>query len=442
VVFETGVAMHKIKIIVRLPDDRDYAGQICIENSAGQRLAGPFPVCGRADDKLARENQNPGRDPLLPFGDLPLGEYQLRQIIGSGTGTPYPGGEFGAAGIILLQPKAGDAALADANGRFGFFIQGGALSRDGRLRPTDGSLRLSNRHQRKLINVLRRGNGVDCQCWVLDAGSVKTGRKVAATVMPGLLAQGKALLSGLLGAGSLEASHRSLLKKMLLAGRISMSIPSLIMLSTHAAFSQNPADREGGNLLFASRDAASSPVLFADATDTGASHDYAGQLPDTTHANQDANAVSDNSHQAANDANLEQAKHDSGVGFDTPAIPRSSTTTPGTSTPGPVSPSGAEPLNIPAAMAQDPDVQNLNKYEDQLKQDQEAAQKAQADYDQKKQADPTANMADLLNAQARLKGTENMVKYESDQVKRKLPALPATPAPEPPQKPTAPPNSQ
>jgi len=87
-------------------------------------------------------------------------------------------------------------------------------------------------------------------------------------------------------------------------------------------------------------------------------------------------------------------------------------------------------------------LQYLNKYEDQLKQDQEAAQKAQADYDQKKQADPNANMADLLNAQARLKGTENMVKYESDQVKRKLPALPATPAPEPPQKPTAPPNSQ
>ena len=435
--------MHKIKIIVRLPDDRDYAGQIHLENSAGKRLAGPFPVCGRADDRLARENQNPGRDPLLPFGDMPLGEYQLRQIIGSGAGTPYPGGEFGSAGIMLLQPKAGDAALADANGRFGFFIQGGALSRDGRLRPADGSLRLSNRHQRTLIRVLRRFEAVDCQCWVLAAGSVKKSRKISIAVIPGLLAQGKALLSGLLGTGSLEASHRSILRKMLLAGRISMSIPSLIMLSTHAAFSQNPADSESGNLSFASRDVASSPVLFADATDTGASHDYAGQLPDTTHANQDANVVSDNSHQAANDVNLEQAKHDSGVGFDTPAIATSSATTPGSSTPGPVNPASPEPLTIPSSMASDPDVQNLNKYEDQLKQDQAAAQKAQADYEQKKQADPNANMADLLNAQAKLKGTENMVKYESDQVKRKIPALPAPPSGQTLQKPSgSPPNNQ
>ena len=425
--------MHKLKIIVRLPDDRDYAGQIRIKNSAGKRLAGPFPVCGRADDKLARENKNPGRDPLLPFGDMPLGEYQLRQIIESGTGTPYPGEEFGSAGIILLQPKAGEAVLADANGRFGFFIQGGVLSRNGRLRPADGSLRLSNRHQRKLINVLRRFDGVDCQCWVLDARSVKKGRKVAVTVFPGLLAQGKALLSGLLGAGSLEASHRSLLRKMLLAGRISMSIPSLIMLSTHEAFSQHTEGGEGGNLLFASRD--SVPVMFASATDTGSSHDYSGQLPDTTHAHQNTNAVPDNSHPAANNANLEQARHDSGVGFDASATPPSSTTTPSSSTSTPANPAGMEPLNIPSSMANDPDVRNLKKYEDQLKQDQEAMRKAQADYDKKKQADPKANMADLLKAQARLKGTEAMVKYETDQVKKKLRVLPTTPSSTAPQKP-------
>jgi hypothetical protein len=419
--------MQRIKVVVRLPYNRDYAGWIHVEDSAGKRLAGPFPVCGRADDNLARENKNPGRDPLLPFGDMPLGEYQVRQIIESGTDTSYSSDEFGSAGVVLLQPKGGDAALADANGRFGFFIQGGALTRNGLLRPADGSMRLSNSHQRKIISVLRRFEGIDCQCLVLDAGNVKKGQKVAATTTLSILAQGKALFSGILGASSLEASHRSLLRKMVLAGRIAISIPSLLMLSSHAAFSQRATGNEGSHMLFAGRDS-SIPVIFAQATETRSSHDYSGHLPDTTHPNHDANTVLDNSQKAANDVNLAQAKHDSGVGFDTQATPPSSTTTPNTTSYASVAPSDTKSLTIPPAMANDPDVQNLNKYEDQLKRDQEAVNQAQADYDKKKLTDPNANMADLLNAQAKLKGTESKIKYETEQVKQKLAAPSAPPA--------------
>ena len=275
------VAMQKIKLIVRLPRNRDFAGQIHVEDSAGKRLVGPFPVCGRADDKLARENKNPRRDPLLPFGDTPLGEYHLSQIIGSGPGTPYAGEEFGSAGIILLQPKDGDAALADANGRFGFFIQGGALSRNGLLRPADGSLRLSNRDQRKLIGGLRQFDNAECHCVVLDAGVVKKGRPVAVTPARNLLAHSRAMLSGLAGTTALEPAHRSWLRQMLLAGRLTISIPSLLMLSSHAALSQH-APGSGGSHWSARQVSGSIPILFAADVHTALSHDYGGNVPGAT----------------------------------------------------------------------------------------------------------------------------------------------------------------
>ena len=81
-------------------------------------------------------------------------------------------------GLCFSQPKQGDAALADANGRFGFFIQGGAFARQGLLRPTDGSLRLSN-SQQKIIKTLRLVSKTGCLCLVLNAGKVKKGPKVA-----------------------------------------------------------------------------------------------------------------------------------------------------------------------------------------------------------------------------------------------------------------------
>ncbi len=260
------------KIIVRLPGNRDFAGSIQIENSAGRRIAGPFPICGRADDKLARENKNPNRDPLLPFGDTPLGEYQLKEIIASGNATPYSAEEFGSSGIVLLQPGNGAAALADANGRFGFFIQGGALSRKGLLRPTDGSLRLSNKHQRELLAVLQQLNGAGCKCQVVECA--KKGKRIAVTATTDVLSQSKTVLSKLFGAG-VSLPQRSLMQKMLLAGRISISIPSLLILSTHASFGQHASGIKKETLL-ASRHAISFPVMFAAATDTGAGHDYSG----------------------------------------------------------------------------------------------------------------------------------------------------------------------
>ncbi len=240
------------KIIIRLPSNRDCAGQLHLENPSGKRIAGPFPVGGRADNKLAQDNGNPDRNRLLPFGDTPLGEYQILQIIASGTGTPYAAEEFGAAGIVLLQPKDGEAVLADANGRFGFFIQGGAVSRKGALRPTEGSLRLFNGHQRKFIAALRRLGGADCQCLVVETESGKATHRIAdaASFKPAVnfLTQGKGIPSeifaGPAAAIKLGMSRRSWMRQMLLVGGVSPFIPSMLTFSAAAAEGQ----AYGGNI--------------------------------------------------------------------------------------------------------------------------------------------------------------------------------------------------
>ena len=174
--------MHKI--LVRLPMDRDYAGLLEVETPGGTRIAGPYDVCGRADDRLARDHRNPERDPLLPFGDIPYGEYWVAGIVASGAGTEYASEEYGSAGVVVLEPRNGDAALADANGRFRFLIHGGKPAAGGGLRPTDGSLRLSNRDQQNLVGVLRRLQGSAGTCLVVQAEHLRTRLVIASHAAP------------------------------------------------------------------------------------------------------------------------------------------------------------------------------------------------------------------------------------------------------------------
>jgi hypothetical protein len=233
--------MHQITI--RLPCNRDYAGTLKLEDAKGKLAAGPFHICARAHDELARANGNPDRLPVLPFGDMPLGEYEIVRIVPSGPGTPFESKEFGSAGIIFLQPKHGEAALADANGRFIFLIHGGALARHGALRPTeDGSLRLSNRDQRKLVSVLRRV-GV-CRCIVTNSGRAQrrvaiaagSARSPRAPTRRGAAHSGP--LAAAAAAGLAETSRRSWLRTMLIAAGAFASVPNLLRFFSPKAYGE------------------------------------------------------------------------------------------------------------------------------------------------------------------------------------------------------------
>jgi hypothetical protein len=164
--------MHRL--LVTLPENRDFTGMLLVEDAKGDVVAGPFAVCGRADAAAARRHDNPSRDPLLPFGDTPLGRYRIEGVLPSGNGTERPADRYGPHGVIVLRPTAGDAALADANGRFHLLIQGGAPGPGRRLRPTNGSLRLGNREQKRLIEILRDRRGIVCELLPMPAPAATT----------------------------------------------------------------------------------------------------------------------------------------------------------------------------------------------------------------------------------------------------------------------------
>ncbi|MGC9953346.1 MAG: hypothetical protein ABSD21_03605 [Rhizomicrobium sp.] len=156
------------RIIVELPADRDFCGTLTYVDEQGQVRAGPFPVAARGSERLAAARGNATRNPLLRFGDTPLGTYRVRQILPSGNGTIYEASLFGPSGVIVIEAMEGDAALADANGRTRFFIAGGALAPDGCLRSGSGNLRLSNAHQCELLDALGETEGLRCEVIAKD----------------------------------------------------------------------------------------------------------------------------------------------------------------------------------------------------------------------------------------------------------------------------------
>ncbi len=168
------------RLIVRLPDDRSFAGLLRLESDEGTLLAGAFEVCGRADDRMAALHGNVRRDPRLPYGDTPLGAYRVARVLESGEGTGFLADQFGPNGVVVLEPVAGEAALADANGRFQVLIQGGSRGPGDCLRTTNGSLRLSDRDQRELVRILRLLGDVECTC--VAGAPAGPSRKVATQI--------------------------------------------------------------------------------------------------------------------------------------------------------------------------------------------------------------------------------------------------------------------
>lgn len=168
-----------MKIRISLPENRDYSGWLEVVDGSGAVILGPFPAAGRAHDEAAAAHGNARRDPLLPFGDTPLGAYVVSGVIGSGAGTALDDKIYGVNGVVLLEPLSGPAALADAHGRFRLFIQGG----DGaRLHATAGAVRLLDRDQKRLVALMRHITK-RTPCEIIT--TAKHGAKVELTRSPG-----------------------------------------------------------------------------------------------------------------------------------------------------------------------------------------------------------------------------------------------------------------
>lgn len=149
---------------IELPANRDFTGTIALLDGAGSCLAGPFAACARTGDQLAESHGNPSRATTLPYGDTPLGTYRVVAFIPTGAGTKYRRELFGTRGALVLRAMRGDAALAEANGRFEILIHGGPPSQDGRLRATSGGVRVSDADLTALARAAAPIHDLTCDC--------------------------------------------------------------------------------------------------------------------------------------------------------------------------------------------------------------------------------------------------------------------------------------
>ena len=102
---------------------------------------------------MAAAKGNPTRNPLLPFGDTPLGFWKA--TIGPRFTKPEDVRTYGPHRVIMLRALGGAALIAEQQGkRSGIWSHSGALGWGGRLRPTYGCIRKADEHQAAILAIL------------------------------------------------------------------------------------------------------------------------------------------------------------------------------------------------------------------------------------------------------------------------------------------------
>lgn len=143
------------KIIIELPDDRNKLGTLKLIDDNGLVIAGPYEAYGRADSETAKQKHNPNRNPIHPYGDTPLGGYESIPVR-TGEGTRFNFNAYGTNGGLVLIPKSGEALFAKENKRDGIMIHGGIPGDHGKLRATNGCVRLANQDMFFLMEAIGR----------------------------------------------------------------------------------------------------------------------------------------------------------------------------------------------------------------------------------------------------------------------------------------------
>src|SRR5215471_4861445 len=149
-----------MRLRVELPRDRDRCGRLSLINDRSRVIFGPVWCAGRASDGAAAGYGNDGRSYLLPYGDTPPGGYKIKKFISMRGASPRAVMQFGRFGAISLTAVDGPGVIADSVGRFEIWIHGGSRDTRGRLRPTNGSLRLADEDVFRLINFVKGHEGL------------------------------------------------------------------------------------------------------------------------------------------------------------------------------------------------------------------------------------------------------------------------------------------
>ena len=103
---------------------------------------------------IAKKLGNADCDPLRVGGHPPFGAYRLhaRQALEGEQRDEY------GAHALVLEPTSGKALEAESFGRLGLLVYGGRLGKDGRLRRTQGGVRLTDLLLDRIVSMLGSGN--------------------------------------------------------------------------------------------------------------------------------------------------------------------------------------------------------------------------------------------------------------------------------------------
>ena len=138
-----------LELKVRVHPARERTGIAVLRD--GSRIHMEAPVAASATLALAARRGNRSCDPLRAWGHPPFGRYRLVHHVQTSAALQP---EYGSH-LFLFEPESGQALEAESFGRLALLAYGGPVGRDGRLRRTQGGLRLSEALMHSMLLRLR-----------------------------------------------------------------------------------------------------------------------------------------------------------------------------------------------------------------------------------------------------------------------------------------------
>jgi hypothetical protein len=144
-------------LIVAVPAGRGALGRAVLLGGDGAPRLAPITVAATASRSAAAHHGNPRCDHRSLFGHIPTGTYVVTGALPPDGSARRRGGRR-SVGALVLAPTAGDALDALRAGRTRFLLHAGPSDPEGRLRPTFGGLRVSDRDLASLLRAIREAN--------------------------------------------------------------------------------------------------------------------------------------------------------------------------------------------------------------------------------------------------------------------------------------------
>ncbi len=137
-----------LRLTVQVAETRDRTA--VAELRDGLKRVATDTAVASSTQAIAAAHGNSVCDPLRPWGHPPFGVYRLLSHLAA---TAEEAREYGGH-LLLFEPESGAALDAESFGRLALFVYGGPTGREGRLRRTQGGVRLTDRMLQRIVERL------------------------------------------------------------------------------------------------------------------------------------------------------------------------------------------------------------------------------------------------------------------------------------------------